>query len=209
MGQEKGTSGQPVPRHLTKLGLTGLPGQPAGGCREASVVSCSQEARSVQEMASGLRGRDDNVREEEAKRHHCWKVHLRSHQPLMLPGEGTRHLSVLFPETHSHVSSGGPPGQVLTNSFRSTLPPQSISFPHGAGPQSPLGGTPAQTSPTTPPVTCVLGTKTCCIFNSLWQSHPSFHPGKCHHMGKILPCPCPCPRLGLCFLVYPGQLEHA
>lgn len=62
MGQERGTgaSGQPVPRHLTKLGLTGLPGQPAGGWRETSVVSCAGD---------GLwpPGRDGNVRDEEGQ----------------------------------------------------------------------------------------------------------------------------------------------
>lgn len=71
------------------------------------------------------------------------------------------------------------------------------------------GRAPAQTSPTIPPVTVSWEPRLAVFLNSLWQSHPSFHSGKCHFMGEILPCPCPCPRCGFCFLVYPGQLEPA
>lgn len=56
------------------------------------------------------------------------------------------------------------------------------------------GRAPAQTSPTSPPVTCILGTKNCCIFNFLWQSHPTFHSGTCHQNDSPLSLPLPLPQ---------------
>lgn len=141
------------------------------------------------------------------KRHHCWKVHLHSHQPHLLPGEGTR----LIPQSSKNPQScelRGRTGPVSHQQFP-FLNSSPIHFiPTWGWLTVTSWRAPAQTSSTLP-VTRVLGTKTCRIFNSLWQSHLSFCPGKCHHMGEILPSLCPCSRLGLCFLVYPGQLEHA
>lgn len=71
-----------------------------------------------------------------------------------------------------------------------SVPPQSILFPHGVGPQSPLGG-PQLRLPQLYLQSPMSWELRLAVFLILFgnHTHPSIHPGKCHHMGEILPSP--------------------